>query len=250
MAQRKKAVKKKAIKKQNLAKKPRKKHPRKAKAKAPVVIGKMEPIAADRERWLARCAQLLHPLVTQIAAWERIPLQHRIPPQISCSWPAGRSSKILSQTVINEANQQPQISLSPLVGNGMQTARGESHSLRAALQILHELVHIAAGPNCGHREEFSDIALGVGFSHPLADAVATPDLVTTIKKSVLQRIGEYPHVAVVPDNNDTPGARRQKNRQRKYVCRHCDQIIRCAGEKLIAIHCCEDGKTGQFILVD
>lgn len=231
------------------AKKRKKKYSRTVKAKAPVVRGKRE-IIGGRERWLTRCAELMQPWVVQAAAWEKIPLANRIPPLISCSWPAGRSEVILSQTVINEVNSQPQIAISPLVGRGMQDEKNPS--LRVALQILHELIHIAAGPESGHREAFAAIAEAVGFRRPLTQATPTPDLADEIQTRVLARIGDYPHVATIPGQIDAPGARKQRNRQRKYVCSNpeCGQIIRCGSDDLVAVHCCEDGKTAPFILVE
>jgi hypothetical protein len=207
------------------------------------------PATGDREQWLqlaaVRLRELVHSACSKLGI---VPVTHAMP-QVSCSWPMGRSGATLSETAVNEAGQ-PVITISPVMGRGwaLWDAGGwEDPDLAVAAHLLHELIHLAAGHDDGHRGNFARIAHALEFRSPLGDAVPADGLMLQLHKGVLRRLGPYPHVSVQPTSDHRPGARVQRNRQRKWVCEHCGKIVRAAGGELTALHLCDDGRQGRFV---
>ena len=213
---------------------------------------RLEPINGDCEAWLSRAVQLLGPYVMRVASFEKIRLQRGIPVAgVICSWLPGKV-KGLSHTIIR--TDGPVILMSPIVGRGWadwdKEEGQEDHTTAALCLILHELIHIAVGLDVGHTGDFRKLALAVGLKRPLEEATPSDELHDMLIDDVWSRIGEYPGVSTKPETLDVPGARKQKNRQRKYVCANCGRIIRAAGEYLNATHNCDDGRIGAFELSD
>ena len=95
-----------------------------------------------------------------------------------------------------------------------------SDSLRVLDVLAHELIH-AIKPDAGHGKDFKKIALKIGLQGPMRSTNAGPTL-TICLKSIIKRIGKYPH----SDLNPSIGRKKQGTRMLKAVCFHCGYIVR------------------------
>jgi hypothetical protein len=86
--------------------------------------------------------------------------------------------------------------------------------------LAHELIHVAAGPNVGHKGAFVKIAKFIGFKAPWTTTPATPELIQHLN-GLLVNLGPYPHAAI-----DKRGRKKQRTRLLKVVCADCGYMIR------------------------
>lgn len=214
------------------------------KPTAPVVEYTREPITEDREGWLLAASQHLGRTVRAAQVSLGQPLRNRPPPAVSFGYAPG-SKTALHGSVVDPTTDQTHIYLSPSLGTtGPTEAMRKSVEVLAAL--LHELIHDAVGHEHGHQRYFKTVCDYLGMIG-YADSQPGLRLGADLEKLVVHHLGPCPHKAVAP-GRDAPGHRRQRNRQRKYVCRRCGQIIRSGSDNLVASHHCTNGMIGRFVL--
>lgn len=118
-----------------------------------------------REQWLERAAAIIRErLMPQLAT-----LRCRV----SCGWPhkaaVARTARRVGECWYPEHStdrQSHNLFISPALQDpveGLET-------------LAHELIHVAAGPNVGHKGEFVKIAKSIGFKAPWTTTPATPEL--------------------------------------------------------------------------
>jgi len=203
--------------------------------------------AVDREGWLNEAAIHLREFVRVTMSDLGIACRHRPPPLISVGYPSGRRGA--GQCWVEVADRAT-IYLNPQIG---ADATGTAHllmpakatsdyapSLRILDVLLHAIIHDEVGEQCGHRDDFADVARRCGLVGSLRDSYASPGLLQRLDV-IRAKLGcDYPHVVSTQERSQgMPGQRHQSSRQRKFVCSRCQRIIRCAGGEPDALHFCE-----------
>jgi hypothetical protein len=86
--------------------------------------------------------------------------------------------------------------------------------------LAHELAHVWAGIQCGHRGEFARVSRAIGLIGPLTATVAGPDLTTRLQ-GIVEVLGVYPHAKVDPN-----ARKKQGTRLLKLQCEACNWTAR------------------------
>lgn len=84
--------------------------------------------------------------------------------------------------------------------------------------LAHELSHVSAGPNIGHKEQFVKIAKLISFKAPWTSP--GPALIARLN-DLLVNLDPYPHVAI-----DKRGRKKQDTRLLKVICGACRYTVR------------------------
>jgi hypothetical protein len=162
-----------------------------------------------REQWLERAAALMRgSLIPQLGGR---------PYRISCGWPSqaamARTKRRIGECWYPEHctdHTNHNIFISPAL---------QDTSL--VLQTLaHELIHVATGPNIGHKGQFVKIAKAIGFTKPWTSTPATPALIERLN-AFISKLGSYPHAAI-----DRSGRKKQSTRLLKVICPACGYTVR------------------------
>lgn len=214
----------------------------------------LEPMA-DREAWLLAAAEHLLLWVREEQQRLGIPIRGKLPPAISIGYPLSRAPEILSGHIVDGRTRQMHIYLSPELGTGCHASVYSPHSpqiysphVRILDVLLHELVHHALESQ-SHSGHFRQLAHAMGLEGPMADSYASHTLRRRLGELIEHHIGQCPHRALRRDPTlSISGNKKQRSRQRKYVCSLCGQIIRAGSTHLQALHLCTDGKQGTFVL--
>jgi hypothetical protein len=162
-----------------------------------------------REQWLERAAALMREsLVPQLAG-------HRC--RVSCGWPhkaaVARTARRVGECWYPEHStdrQSHNLFISPALQDPIEVLE----------TLAHELIHVAAGPNVGHKGAFVKIAKSIGFKSPWTTTPATPELIERLN-GLLENLGPYPHAAI-----DKRGRKKQGTRLLKVICGACGYTIR------------------------
>lgn len=164
-----------------------------------------------REEWLGQLTEKLRPIFDGI----NYPLPDKI--RTSCGFPS-RGALSTKRRSVGEAwssdrsdDKTFETFVSPMVADALEVA---------AIQV-HELVHCAAGVECGHRSPFTKVAKAVGLEGKMTETVAGEDL-----KSILQifidELGPYPHAKLV--HSSLP--KKQGTRMILVKCPNCGYQVR------------------------
>lgn len=213
------------------------------------------PDPGAAEIWLIEAVRMLLGLLGGTMRTERIkPFTERSePPVVKSGNPPG--TRGMGDLVIY-IEAQDTLWVSPRLGISLESRYAAPHgndTVRILEFLLHELIHYKLGYDCGHRGLFAKTAVAIGFTGRLTYPTSNAELYAKLEKEA-KYLGDYPNEAVtkaIPV--DAPGHRRQRNRNRKYVCKRCGKIIRSAGTDLKAIHLCSGNITqpyGYFTLAD
>lgn len=166
----------------------------------------------NREAWLQEAVSKLRPLF--------LGLNHTIPEvAVSCGWPSkgGASGKVIGQCWFGSttANNVPQLFISPLLDD-VSAPQG------VLATLVHELVHVVAGPDAKHGPRFIKIMKPLGLEGKPTATSADEFLAERLKQIGLQ-IGDYPHSKIVPSVNDP---KKQTTRMKKCECEACGYVAR------------------------
>ena len=175
----------------------------------------------NREEWLSKMGDKVCEMFASKGYKER-PKKMRF----SCSLPSrgafSEARKVVGQCWSEEASddQTIEILISPTLGN----------ALDAASTLVHELVHVYVGIECGNGRIFRKCAVAVGLTGKMTETHATPELQEFLNKCI-NELGEYPH-AKLSNSNHTK--KKQVNRYLKLVCSdgHPEFYVR-ATEKML-----------------
>jgi hypothetical protein len=162
-----------------------------------------------REQWLERAATMIRDsLIPQLAG-------HRC--RVSCGWPhkaaVARTARRVGECWYPEHStdrQSHNLFISPALQDPIEVLE----------TLAHELIHVASGPNVGHKGAFVKIAKSIGFKAPWTTTPATPELTARLNGLVVN-LGPYPHAAI-----DKRGRKKQGTRLLKVICGACGYTIR------------------------
>jgi hypothetical protein len=151
-----------------------------------------------REGWLLRAADLLLEEVLKPAGAKR--------PEfcVSVGFPKGRHGRgrAVGQCwpVSAARNGIAHIFVSP-------ERDGKEDVVAVLATVLHELIHAVDGCKSGHRGGFAKLALSVGLQKPLTSAANRDATLTAKLTEMAERLGPFPHGALVPVDRPRPGSR-------------------------------------------
>lgn len=170
----------------------------------------------ERETYLQAAAVMLqHSVFTaagiEPSAWES--KKYRV----SCGFPIGYRGSRTGKVTIGQAFD-PSISADGTAEVFINPILDKPSDVVAVL--AHELVHVFAGIQCGHKGEFKRIAREIGLVGALTSTVAGADLQAKID-DIVAALGAYPHGKIDPNLR-----KKQGTRLLKLSCGECDWTAR------------------------
>jgi hypothetical protein len=170
----------------------------------------------ERETWLAGAAVLLQSDVFPAAGIDASSWEAR-KYRVSCGFPIGYRGSRSGKVVLGQAFD-PSISadgtfevfINPILDKPVDVLN----------VLVHELIHVAAGIQCGHRGEFARIARAVGLEGALTATVPGADLRGKLEV-IAATLGQYPHAKIDPN-----ARRKQSTRLLKLSCTECGWVAR------------------------
>lgn len=170
----------------------------------------------ERETYLQAAAVMLqHSVFTaagiEPSAWES--KRYRV----SCGFPIGYRGSRSGKVTIGQAFD-PSISADGTAEVFINPILDKPSDVVAVL--AHELVHVFAGIQCGHKGEFKRIAREIGLVGALTATVAGEELQAKID-SIVAALGAYPHGKIDPTLR-----KKQGTRLLKLSCGECDWTAR------------------------
>lgn len=157
-----------------------------------------------REAWLKDAVEDIRPIFLEHG--------YEIPEyRVSCGWPSRGATKMNAQTIGQawsptcSGDGTPEMFISPVLG------ADEVATVLATL--VHEIVHIVVGNECGHRGAFKKCATLVGLEGKMTATHAGDDLAGQLS-DIAKNLGTYPHAKITPG----PTKKKNKNRHHKFVC--------------------------------
>jgi hypothetical protein len=96
--------------------------------------------------------------------------------------------------------------------------------------LAHELVHVFAGIQCGHKGEFKRIARAIGLVGALTATVAGAEMQAKIDE-IVTALGEYPHGKIDPNMR-----KKQGTRLLKLECDSCGWTARLSAMQAARLH--------------
>ena len=162
-----------------------------------------------REQWLERAIAMMRDiLIPQLQG-------HRY--RVSCGWPhkaaVARTARKLGECCYPEHSTDHtshNLFISPALQDPIEVLQ----------TLAHELIHVAAGPNVGHKGQFVKIAKAIGFKAPWTRTPASLQLFERLN-GLLVNLGPYPHAAI-----DKSGRKKQGTRMLKVICPECGYTFR------------------------
>jgi len=171
---------------------------------------------SERETYLQACSTILQHSVFTAAGIE--PAQWEAKKyRVSCGFPLGFRGSRSGKYAIGQAFD-PSISADDTCEIFINPILAEPAQVVAVL--IHELIHVFAGVQEGHKGEFARIARAVGLEGKLTATVAGAELQTKIDAIVAQ-LGAYPHAPIDPQSR-----KKQGTRLLKLNCAACDWTAR------------------------
>lgn len=170
----------------------------------------------ERETYLAAAAVYLQSSVftaagIQPSEWES--KKYRV----SCGFPIGfrgsRSGKVTIGQAFDpsiSADGSAEVFINPILDNAADVVA----------VLAHELVHVYAGIQCGHKGEFKRIARDIGLVGALTATVAGEELSAKIAE-IVAALGDYPHAKIDPNMR-----KKQGTRLLKLWCGECEWTAR------------------------
>lgn len=170
----------------------------------------------NREAWLETAVAKLRPIFLGHG--------YTIPElRVSVGWPSRGGTAQKKRTIgqcwfgATAADGKPQIFISPVLDEKVATAGG-------VLPVLvHEIVHVAAGPDAKHGPKFVKIMKKLGLEGKPTATVAGADLVARMEALSIE-LGAFPHSALSPST--VP--KTQTTRMNKMECDTCGYLARTA----------------------
>ena len=186
---------------------------------------------SERESWLAAAAVMLQHEVFPAAGIEPVEWEKR-KYRVACGFPIGyrgsRTGKVIMGQAFDpsiSADGSFEVFINPIIDDEVEV-----------LNVLcHELGHVEAGIQCGHRGRFASTARKIGLVGAMTATVPGDEL-----RGKLQRIaadlGSYPHAKVDPN-----ARKKQGTRLLKLQCSDCGWTARVSalqGNRLHAASTC------------
>ncbi len=137
--------------------------------------------------------------------------------RVSCGFPIGFRGSRTGKVTIGQAFD-PSISADGTAEVFINPILDKPSDVVAVL--AHELVHVYAGIQCGHKGEFKRIARAIGLTGALTATVAGAELQEKID-AIVAALGSYPHGKIDPNMR-----KKQGTRLLKLWCGECDWTAR------------------------
>lgn len=169
-------------------------------------------LRSTREDWLNQAAALLRPHF----AGAGFPLPERI--RMTCGFPSKSALSKRNQrvgecwTAESSGDKHHEIFISPVLDEPVEVLE----------TLTHELSHAAVGVKHKHRGPFVKCVRALHLEGKPASTEAGEAFKQQIAKSILQKIGKYPHARLVASANP----KKQTTRLIKCVCEQCDYTAR------------------------
>jgi len=167
----------------------------------------------NRESWLTETGLLLEPIFTR---------DFRIKPyRITCGWPATHAMAVRGRRVgechgpKSSAGGMHEIFISPTIHQPLEVAG----------TICHEMTHVVAGLEAGHKGEFIRVARHIGLTRNKPTSAAPGSALEEKIRKLIEPLGDYPHYAMTP-------VMKTKKKQIKSITLTC---IACACKIRISI---------------
>lgn len=191
------------------------------------------------QKWLQDATELLRPEFLK----HKFELPEKI--RVSCGFPSSGGlarQKTLGQCWDAECAQDGvhQIYISPLI----------SDNLRVLDILVHELGHTLFTPDVEHKLPFKKFCKEIGLEGPATTTLAGVEL-TKVLQGVVEKLGDYPHVKLVPEEKE----RKAGTRMQKLICKkniehpETDIVIR-ASKKVTALGIPRCFCSEEFIIED
>lgn len=180
----------------------------------------------EREAWLASAAVMLQHEVFPAASIEAASWEQR-KYRVSCGFPIGYRGSRTGKVALGQAFD-PSISADGTMEVFINPILDKPLDVIAVL--LHELVHVEAGIQCGHRGRFASVARAVGLTGPMTSTVPGDVLLPKLQ-GIVEVLGAYPHAKVDPN-----ARKKQGTRLLKLQCSDCGWTARVSGLQARRLH--------------
>ena len=180
----------------------------------------------EREAWLASAAVMLQHEVFPAASIEAASWEQR-KYRVSCGFPIGYRGSRTGKVALGQAFD-PSISADGTMEVFINPILDKPLDVIAVL--LHELVHVEAGIQCGHRGRFASVARAVGLTGPMTSTVPGDALLPKLQ-GIVEVLGAYPHAKVDPN-----ARKKQGTRLLKLQCSDCGWTARVSGLQARRLH--------------
>jgi len=180
----------------------------------------------EREPWLAAASVALQHQVFPRAnvtaeQWEQ--RKYRV----ACGFPIGYRGSRTGKVALGQAFD-PSISADGTMEVFINPILDKPLDVLAVL--AHELAHVWAGIQAGHRGEFARVARGIDLVGPLTSTAAGSWLSAELA-DIAQILGPYPHAKVDPN-----ARKKQGTRLLKLQCGSCGWTARVSGLQARRLH--------------
>jgi hypothetical protein len=170
----------------------------------------------ERETYLQAAAVMLQHSVFTAAGIEPSQWESKRY-RVSCGFPIGYRGSRTGKVTIGQAFD-PSISADGTAEVFINPILDKPSDVVAVL--AHELVHVFAGIQCGHKGEFKRIARAIGLVGALTATVAGEELQAKIDE-IVTALGNYPHGKIDPNMR-----KKQGTRLLKLECADCGWTAR------------------------
>ena len=101
--------------------------------------------------------------------------------------------------------------------------------------LLHELIHASVGCDAKHGKRFSQAARACGLAGP-PTATVVSDALKPLLQEYVERVGGYPHAAIIPRQKEAKGSRLR--------------LYQCSCEKPVKVRVASDTFQAQCLVCD
>jgi hypothetical protein len=181
---------------------------------------------AERETYLAAAAVALQHEVFPSAGIDAAQWSQRRY-RVSCGFPIGYRGSRSGKVALGQAFD-PSISADGTMEVFINPILDKPVDVIAVL--AHELAHVWAGIQCGHRGEFARIARAIGLIGPMTATVPGDELRGQLQ-GIADMLGAYPHAKVDPN-----ARKKQGTRLLKLQCSDCGWTARVSALQANRLH--------------
>lgn len=168
----------------------------------------------NREAWLEAAVNNLRPIFLGHG--------YTLPElRVSVGWPSSGGLAQKKRTIgqcwfgATAADGKPQLFISPLLDD----AKAPQGVLAT---LVHELCHVAAGPDAKHGQKFVKVMKKLGLEGKPTATTAGADLLVRFEQTLCELVEPFPHSRLVPLKEP----KTQTTRMRKCECDQCGFLVR------------------------
>jgi hypothetical protein len=180
----------------------------------------------ERESWLAAAAVMLQHEIFPVAAVDAVSWEQR-KYRVACGFPIGYRGSRTGKVTLGQAFD-PSISADGTFEVFINPILDKPVDVIAVL--AHELAHVWAGIQCGHRGEFARVCRAIGLVGPMTATVPSAELRGKLER-IVDQLGSYPHAKVDPN-----ARKKQGTRLLKLQCGSCNWTARVSALQAHRLH--------------